>query len=131
MAETSTLKHPAAQATPGGVAIGASVIFVRYIEHSGRERRVGVETGQTVMSAAASSGVHGIDAECGGSCACATCHVYVDESWFAEVGPPAGVEADLLEFVARRRPNSRLACQIALTDRLDGLIVRVPETQKA
>jgi 2Fe-2S ferredoxin len=87
------------------------------------------ENGSTVMENAIRNGVPGIEAECGGACACATCHVYVDEAWTAEVGEPEPMEEDMLDFAYDVRPNSRLSCQIKVRDELDGLIVRVPERQ--
>jgi 2Fe-2S ferredoxin len=87
------------------------------------------ENGSTVMENAIRNGVPGIEAECGGACACATCHVYVDEAWTAEVGEPEPMEEDMLDFAYDVRPNSRLSCQIKVRDELDGLVVRVPERQ--
>jgi ferredoxin, 2Fe-2S len=85
--------------------------------------------GSTVMENAVRNSVPGIDAECGGACACATCHVYVDEAWVKKAGAPAAMEEDMLDFAADVRPNSRLSCQIKVSSALDGLIVRVPERQ--
>jgi ferredoxin, 2Fe-2S len=85
--------------------------------------------GSTVMENAVRNSVPGIEAECGGACACATCHVYVDEDWVEKAGPPAAMEEDMLDFAFDVRPNSRLSCQIRLTQALDGLVVRVPERQ--
>ena len=83
----------------------------------------------TVMEAAKQSDVAGIDAECGGSCACATCHVYVDAAWREKVGKAANMEEDMLDFAFDVREESRLSCQIRITPELDGLIVRVPAKQ--
>lgn len=88
-----------------------------------------VEAGSTVMENAIKNSVPGIEAECGGACACATCHVYVDEAWTAKVGQPDVMEEDMLDFAHEVRPNSRLSCQIKMADELDGLVVRVPEFQ--
>ena len=96
-----------------------------YIAHDGTRFDVDAENGSTVMENAIRNAVPGIEAECGGACACATCHVYVDEAWTAEVGEPEAMEEDMLDF----RPNSRLSCQIKVREALDGLIVRVPERQ--
>jgi 2Fe-2S ferredoxin len=85
--------------------------------------------GSTVMENAVRNSVPGIDAECGGACACATCHVYVDDAWTASVGGPAAMEEDMLDFAFEVRPTSRLSCQIKMTDALDGLVVHVPERQ--
>lgn len=87
------------------------------------------ENGSTVMENAIKNGVPGIEAECGGACACATCHVYVDEAWTDIVGDPEPMEEDMLDFAYDVRPNSRLSCQIKVSDELDGLVVRVPERQ--
>jgi len=104
---------------------------ITYIEYGGREHRVEVPVGVSVMRGAIDNNIAGIDADCGGECACATCHVYVDEAWLAVTGtPPAGSqEASMLSFAALAEPNSRLSCQITVSDALDGLIVRLPEGQ--
>jgi 2Fe-2S ferredoxin len=81
------------------------------------------------MENAIRQSVPGIEAECGGACACATCHVYVDDAWTEIVGKPAAMEEDMLDFAFDVRPNSRLSCQIKVTDALDGLVVSVPERQ--
>lgn len=85
--------------------------------------------GTTVMENAVRNSVSGIEAECGGACACATCHIYVDDAWSERVGPPAAMEEDMLDFAFDVRPTSRLSCQIKLSDSLDGLVVHVPERQ--
>ncbi|MCO5071343.1 MAG: (2Fe-2S)-binding protein [Rhizobiaceae bacterium] len=90
---------------------------------------VDAENGSTVMENAIRNSVPGIEAECGGACACATCHVYVDEAWTDIVGEPEAMEEDMLDFAYDVRPNSRLSCQIKVRDELDGLVVRVPERQ--
>ncbi|RWL43862.1 MULTISPECIES: 2Fe-2S iron-sulfur cluster-binding protein [unclassified Mesorhizobium] len=100
-----------------------------YIAHDGTQFDVEAENGSTVMENAIRNAVPGIEAECGGACACATCHVYVDEAWTAEVGEPEAMEEDMLDFAYDVRPNSRLSCQIKVRDALDGLVVRVPERQ--
>jgi 2Fe-2S ferredoxin len=87
------------------------------------------DEGSTVMENAVRNSVPGIDAECGGACACATCHVYVDEDWVEKVGGPQPMEEDMLDFAFDVRPSSRLSCQIKLTQALDGLVVHVPERQ--
>ena len=102
---------------------------VKYIEHSGKEHDVEVPTGWTVMEGAVKKLVPGIDADCGGACACATCHVYVDEAWREKVGAPSPMEEDMLDFGFDVRPNSRLSCQIKVSDALDGLVVSTPERQ--
>ncbi len=88
-----------------------------------------VANGATVMETAVKNSVPGIEAECGGACACATCHVYVDEAWVEKTGQPDVMEEDMLDFAYEQKPNSRLSCQIAMRDELDGLVVHVPEKQ--
>ncbi len=100
-----------------------------YIEHGGREHVVDVKTGLSVMEGAIRNNVPGIDADCGGACACATCHVYVDEAWREAAGDQSAMEESMLDFAEEVQPNSRLSCQIRVTDALDGLIVRLPENQ--
>ncbi len=102
---------------------------ISYVTHDGTRFDVDVENGSTVMENAIRNAVPGIEAECGGACACATCHVYVDEAWTAEVGEPEAMEEDMLDFAYDVRPNSRLSCQIKVRDALDGLVVEVPERQ--
>jgi 2Fe-2S ferredoxin len=104
---------------------------VTYIEHDGTAHEVEVPVGLSVMRGAVGNNVPGIDADCGGECACATCHVYVDPVWLAKVGTPepGSMEASMLSFAAVTQPNSRLSCQIAMREDLDGLIVRMPEGQ--
>ena len=100
-----------------------------FIAFDGTTFEVDAENGSTVMENAIKNAVPGIEAECGGACACATCHVYVDEAWMEAVGEPEAMEEDMLDFAYDVRPNSRLSCQIRVRDDLDGLIVRVPERQ--
>jgi len=88
-----------------------------------------VQNGSTVMENAVRNSVPGIEAECGGACACATCHVYVDEAWSAAVGAPEAMEEDMLDFAYDVKPTSRLSCQIKMADAFDGLVVHVPERQ--
>ncbi|MBX6426604.1 MAG: 2Fe-2S iron-sulfur cluster binding domain-containing protein [Variibacter sp.] len=102
---------------------------ITFIDFQGTARTVEAEIGATVMETALKNGVPGIEAECGGACACATCHVYVDGDWFAKVGPPSPMEEDMLDFGYDVRENSRLSCQIKVTEDLDGLVVRTPERQ--
>ncbi|MGV8936758.1 MAG: 2Fe-2S iron-sulfur cluster-binding protein [Allorhizobium sp.] len=85
--------------------------------------------GSTVMENAVRNSVPGIEAECGGACACATCHVYVDDAWTTAVGEPSAMEEDMLDFAVDIRPTSRLSCQIKISAALDGLVVHVPERQ--
>ena len=100
-----------------------------YIAFDGARFEVEAQNGSTVMENAIRNSVPGIEAECGGACACATCHVYVDEDWTDIVGPPAAMEEDMLDFAYEPQANSRLSCQIVVSDELDGLVVRVPERQ--
>jgi ferredoxin, 2Fe-2S len=102
---------------------------LHFIAFDGTRFDVNAENGSTVMENAVRNGVPGIDAECGGACACATCHVYVDEEWMPKAGEPGVMEEDMLDFAYDVRPNSRLSCQIKVRDALDGLTVRVPERQ--
>jgi ferredoxin, 2Fe-2S len=96
---------------------------------AGGARTVDVPLGTTLMRAATDNRVSGIDGDCGGNCACATCHVYVDPEWSDRVGARTATEEDMLSLVADLRSNSRLGCQITVTDALDGLIVSLPEAQ--
>lgn len=100
-----------------------------FIEHNGSEHLIDGTVGKSVMDAAVESNVPGIDADCGGECACATCHVFIDGEWLSRTGPISENEAALLAFVNGVQPNSRLSCQIAVDDALDGLVVRLPEFQ--
>jgi 2Fe-2S ferredoxin len=102
---------------------------ITYIEHDGAEHTVEAEIGATVMETALKHGVTGIVAECGGSCTCATCMVYVDEAWMDKVGARTDEEEDQLDTAFDVRPNSRLSCQIKVTEALDGLVVRTPAYQ--
>jgi 2Fe-2S ferredoxin len=104
---------------------------VTYIEFNGTQHAVEVPVGLSVMRGAVDNNVPGIDADCGGECACATCHVYVDPDWLDRTGLPApgSQEASMLSFAAEAKPNSRLSCQVAVTEALDGLVVSMPEGQ--
>jgi 2Fe-2S ferredoxin len=102
---------------------------ITYITHDGVSHAVEADVGSTVMENAIRNSVPGIDAECGGALACATCHVYVDPAWVAATGSPSPMEEDMLDFAYDVQPTSRLSCQIRIEPALDGLIVRVPERQ--
>jgi 2Fe-2S ferredoxin len=102
---------------------------ITYIDPAGQRYEVEAENGTTVMENAIRNGVPGIEAECGGACACATCHVYVDEAYKAVVGEPEPMEEDMLDFAFEVKSNSRLSCQIRVRDALDGLVVMVPARQ--
>jgi 2Fe-2S ferredoxin len=102
---------------------------ITFIEYNGTAHTVEVDTGLSVMEAAVNNGVPGIDADCGGACACATCHVYVDPAWEAKTGEKNESEAAMISFANGVEPNSRLSCQITVTAELDGLVVRMPAGQ--
>ena len=102
---------------------------VSFIEHNGTRHDVDVAEGTTLMRAAVDNAVPGIDGDCGGQCACGTCHVYVDPEWQAKTGTRTEAEVEMLDFAAGTQANSRLACQVTLTAALDGLTVRMPEGQ--
>lgn len=104
--------------------------MVTYIEHNGTEHKIDVPNGDSVMQAAVNNMIDGIVGECGGGLACATCHCYVDDAWLERVGSAEGAEQEMLEFASGQiLPSSRLSCQITITDELDGLVVRLPESQ--
>ena len=105
------------------------MVKITFVDSSGKARVVEAEPGATVMETAIKHGVPGIEAECGGACACATCHVYVDDAWKDKTGSQSAMEESMLDFAENVEPNSRLSCQIKVTDQLDGLIVRMPESQ--
>ena len=105
------------------------MIKITYRDAAGTSREVAAEEGSTVMETAIRNGIPGIDAECGGACSCATCHVYVDEEWVEVVGPPQPMEEDMLDFAFDVRPSSRLSCQIRVRQDLDGLVVETPKRQ--
>ena len=98
---------------------------ITYIEHDGTEHTVEVKTGLSVMEGAIKNRVPGIDADCGGACACATCHVYVDEAWREKTGSPSAMEESMLDFADNVEPNSRLSCQIKFGEELAGLKVQI------
>ncbi len=104
---------------------------VTYVEYNGTEHTVDVPVGTSVMRGAVDNNIPGIDADCGGECACATCHVYVDAAWLPKIGTAgAGLAGSrMLSFAAVAQPDSRLSCQIRMTEELDGLLVRMPEGQ--
>ena len=102
---------------------------ITYIEHNGKSHTLDVENGLTVMEGAIQNNIPGIDADCGGACACATCHVYVDEKWFDKIEKKQSAEQDMLDLAFEPNSFSRLACQISVTDELDGLVVKMPSKQ--
>jgi 2Fe-2S ferredoxin len=102
---------------------------IKYVEHSGKEHEVEVPEGWSVMEGAVKNLIPGIDADCGGACACATCHVFVDPAFAAKIPPKSDMEETMLDFAPEIQPNSRLSCQIKVTKELDGLIVHMPTSQ--
>ena len=102
---------------------------VIYIEQDGTKHEVELDNGMSVMEGAVQNSVPGIDADCGGACSCATCHVYVDEAWTEKTGKSNDMEEGMLDFANDIRPESRLSCQIEMSDELDGLVVHLPEKQ--
>ena len=102
---------------------------VIFVQHDGEKKSLEVENGLSIMRAAIDNSVPGIDGDCGGVCKCATCHVYVDQAWMAKVGEPAGTEEAIMSLNPERQENSRLGCQIKMTDELDGIVINLPEFQ--
>ncbi len=102
---------------------------VKYVEHTGKEHEVDVPVGWSVMEGAVKNLIPGIDADCGGACACATCHVHVDPAWIDKIPPKQDMEETMLDFAQDLTPTSRLSCQIKVVQELDGLIVRMPKSQ--
>jgi 2Fe-2S ferredoxin len=105
------------------------MVAITFIDNEGTARKVEGEVGATVMETAIKNSVPGIEAECGGACACSTCHVYVDEAWREKVGEPSPMEEDMLDFAYEVKPNTRLSCQMKVRDAFDGLVVTTPERQ--
>jgi len=102
---------------------------ITYIEHNGKSHVVEVPKELTVMEGAVQNNIPGIDADCGGSCACATCHVYVDDKWFDKLPDIENAEQDMLDMAFEPKKFSRLGCQITITKDLDGLVVKMPSKQ--
>ncbi len=105
------------------------MVKITYIEHDGTEHTIEAEPGVTLMEAAVNNMVPGIDADCGGACACATCHVYVDPKFAALTGTAESMEESMLDFASEQKPESRLSCQITLSKEMDGIILRMPRSQ--
>jgi 2Fe-2S ferredoxin len=105
------------------------MVKIVFVEFNGARRDVDVKSGLSLMESAVRHNVSGIVAECGGACACATCHVYVEPDWLARTGPRTEVEESMLDYADGVRPNSRLSCQIKVTEDLDGLVVALPQRQ--
>lgn len=102
---------------------------ITLIEYSGSSHSIEAEVGKSLMQNALDNGVPGIDADCGGACACGTCHVFVDEDWMSASGEPDAMEEAMLGMRPDRSEQSRLSCQIEVTEDLDGMVVRLPEFQ--
>ena len=102
---------------------------ITYIDHEGTAREVEAKVGTSIMEAAVQNLIPGIDADCGGACACATCHVYVDDAWAGKLKPRDDMEESMLDFAEDVKDTSRLSCQILMSDELDGITVTTPETQ--
>ena len=102
---------------------------ITYIEHNGTSHKIDVQNGLTVMEGAVQNNIPGIDADCGGSMACATCHVYVKEDWFNKINKKNEGEDDMIDQAYEPKKNSRLSCQIIVSEDLDGLVVDMPEQQ--
>ena len=102
---------------------------ITYIEHNGKSHTINVENGLTIMEGAIQNDIPGIDADCGGGMACATCHVYVNDEWFDKITPKEDGEEDMLDMAFEPKKNSRLSCQIIISDELDGLIINIPSKQ--
>jgi 2Fe-2S ferredoxin len=102
---------------------------VTFVAHDGKEFVIDIANGWSVMEGAVKNLVPGIDADCGGACACATCHVFVAPEWQAKIPPKTDMEETMLDFAPEQGPGSRLSCQIKVTPALDGLVVRMPKTQ--
>ncbi|MDG1448035.1 MAG: 2Fe-2S iron-sulfur cluster-binding protein [Porticoccaceae bacterium] len=102
---------------------------VTYIEANGQSHEVDLDAGVSLMQGAVDNMIEGIVAECGGSCSCATCHCYIDQQWLDKLEPATEMENDLLECVTEPKDNSRLSCQIVISDDLNGLVVHLPESQ--
>ena len=102
---------------------------ITYIEHNGKKHTIDVANGLSIMEGAVQNNIPGIDADCGGSMACATCHVYVKEEWFNKLQKKEEGEDDMLDMAFEPKTNSRLSCQLMVSDQLDGLVVNLPEKQ--
>lgn len=102
---------------------------ITYIDPRGVAHTVDLNAGMSLMEGAVQNNIPGIDAECGGACSCATCHVYIDQAWREKVGPPSPNEAAMLDCVDHTQENSRLSCQVPINEELDGLVVQIPKSQ--
>ncbi|NNC38350.1 MAG: 2Fe-2S iron-sulfur cluster binding domain-containing protein [Acidimicrobiales bacterium] len=102
---------------------------ITYIDSEGTSREVEAKNGTSIMEAAVQNMIPGIDADCGGACACATCHVYVADEWASKLSPKDDMEESMLDFAEEVQENSRLSCQLLMSDELDGIVVTTPESQ--
>ena len=102
---------------------------ITFIDKDGNQKKIEIENGLTVMEGAIQNNITGIDADCGGSMACATCHVYVQDEWFNKIEKAEDSEQDMIDMAYEPKKNSRLSCQLIVTDQLDGLVVTTPEKQ--
>lgn len=102
---------------------------ITFISHDGTEQQVDADNGTSLMQTALDNDVGGIAADCGGACSCGTCHCYIDEAWIEKAGTAGEIEQQILEFAIDPKPNSRLSCQVVVEDKLDGMVVHLPETQ--
>ena len=110
--------------------MGHNLVKIIYIEHDGSEHDVDVEAGLSLMEGAVNNSIPGIDADCGGGCACATCMIFVDKDWKEKLPELSDEEESMLDFHEYREEDSRLACQIPITDEFDGMIVKMPPSQQ-
>jgi len=110
-------------------AKGRAVVRITYVEHDGTKHEIEAPEDRSLMEVAVENMVPGIDGDCGGACACATCHVYVEDAWLSKSGEKSEMETSMLEFAEGIEENSRLACQIKTSSALDGIVVRIPESQ--
>lgn len=102
---------------------------ITFIAVDGKHVTVDAKNGDSLMQTAIKNGIPGIDADCGGACACATCHIYIDDEWVDKLGEKGEMEASMLDFAQAVQDNSRLSCQLLVAESFDGLIVNVPESQ--
>tara|TARA_E500000081_G_scaffold150135_1_gene178176 strand:- start:655 stop:975 length:321 start_codon:yes stop_codon:yes gene_type:complete len=105
------------------------MITINFINSKGIQKSVNAVEGETLMECAKKNDIHEIEADCGGGCSCATCHVYIEKEWIDKIKEPSEMEEDMLDFALNVKSNSRLSCQIKLETNLDGLTIRTPETQ--
>lgn len=103
--------------------------LIKFITHDGNEYEANASAGESIMSAAVDNGIDQILAECGGACSCATCHCYVDEAWLDKVPAADSTEKDMLDCANEAKENSRLSCQVIMTEELDGIVIHLPESQ--